>query len=251
MRMMRTMLSSFVTLVAVSVGAQTRPVVFESAVTHTALLELFTSEGCSSCPPAEQWLTSLKESPRLWKAFVPLAFHVDYWDRLGWRDPWSSKAFSDRQRAYAASWKSRSVYTPGFVLNGKEWGDWPRPKDRPPSSGAEAGTLKVISADRKNWQVRFTPAGRNGGWYAAHAALLASDLTSDVSAGENRGRHLRHDFVVTALKEGPLKFDQGLLWGQIALDGTAKGQGGRLALAVWVTRSGSLEPLQAAGGWLP
>jgi hypothetical protein len=72
-----------------------------------------------------------------------VAFHVDYWDRLGWRDRWASPEFSDRQRAYAAWWGSRSIYTPGFVLDGKEWIDWPRPKEGPRSSGA--GTIPSFS----------------------------------------------------------------------------------------------------------
>lgn len=250
MQVIRTIFSGLVTLAAVSASAQSQPVVFQSAAIQTALLELFTSEGCSSCPPAETWLSSLKDSPGLWKEFMPVAFHVDYWDRLGWRDPWASRIFSDRQRTYAASWHSGSIYTPGFVLDGKEWREWPRPKDGPRSSGAKVGVLKVTSADRTNWQVRFTPAGRAGGWYVAHAVLLASGLTSDVKAGENRGRRLNHDFVVTTLKEGPLRIDRDLRWGQLVLNGTPKGQPGHLALAVWVTRSGSPEPVQAVGGWL-
>src|SRR6266480_7047743 len=96
---------------------------FESGAQKTHLLELFTSEGCSSCPPAEAWLSKLKAQPRLWKDFVPLAFHVDYWDHLGWRDPFAAKEWTARQHQYSASWKSESVYTPGFVLDGREWQD--------------------------------------------------------------------------------------------------------------------------------
>src|SRR5437867_7110380 len=101
--------------------------VFESGPQKVRLLELFTSQGCSSCPPAEAWLSQLKSNPRLWKNFVPLAFHVDYWDRLGWRDPFAAKEWTARQYQYSANWKSESVYTPGFVLRseerrvGKEW----------------------------------------------------------------------------------------------------------------------------------
>jgi len=76
---------SLIALVAISANAQNQPLVFQSAATRTALLELFTSEGCSSCPPAETWLTSLTAAAGLWKDFVPVAFHVDYWDYLGWR----------------------------------------------------------------------------------------------------------------------------------------------------------------------
>ncbi|MDQ3115241.1 MAG: DUF1223 domain-containing protein [Verrucomicrobiota bacterium] len=76
---------------------------------RTHLLELFTSEGCSSCPPAEAWLSKLKDDPGLWRDFVPLAFHVDYWDRLGWRDPFASKVWTSRQYEYSARWKSSNV----------------------------------------------------------------------------------------------------------------------------------------------
>jgi len=69
--------------------AQAADRVFETGPQKTHLIELFTSQGCSSCPPAEAWLSKLKNEPGLWKNFVPLAFHVDYWDRLGWRDPFA------------------------------------------------------------------------------------------------------------------------------------------------------------------
>src|SRR6266576_6091859 len=97
---------------AAALTSQSADRVFESGPQKVHLLELFTSQGCSSCPPAEAWLSKLKGEPGLWKDFVPLAFHVDYWDRLGWRDPWANKSFSDRQRAYAKQWRSDSVYTP-------------------------------------------------------------------------------------------------------------------------------------------
>ena len=104
MQAMRTIFSGLIPLVAVIAGAQNHPLVFKSAPTQTALLELFTSEGCSSCPPAERWLTSLKESARLWKEFVPVAFHVDYWDHLGWRD----RELRDRDCCKAAMRAARS-----------------------------------------------------------------------------------------------------------------------------------------------
>ena len=100
-----------------SVAAEAR---FASGPQQTALIELYTSEGCSSCPPAETWMSRLKESPGLWKQFVPIAFHVDYWDRLGWRDRFSSQRWTERQRRYASLWQSESVYTPAVVVNGRE-----------------------------------------------------------------------------------------------------------------------------------
>src|SRR5260370_30783575 len=106
--------------VLASVTARADPIVFESPERQTVLLELFTSEGCSSCPPAESWLSQLKQKPGLWSDFVPVAFHFDYWDYLGWRDRWASQQFSDRQRGYASSCSNHSVYTPRFVLHGNE-----------------------------------------------------------------------------------------------------------------------------------
>jgi hypothetical protein len=250
MQRMRIALLNLFSLVAISATAQSQSLVFQSGAAQTALLELFTSEGCSSCPSAEQWLTNLKKSPRLWKEFVPVAFHVDYWDHLGWRDRWASQDFSNRQRAYAASSGSSSIYTPGFVLDGKEWLVWSHQQAGPRSSGAVTGVLRVSSVDWTNWQVSFAPAGQNLGGYEANAALLASDLTSDVKAGENRGHRLNHDFVATVLAKSLLKPASENAWGQLVLIPAAKSQAGHLALAVWVTRLGGLEPLQAVGGWL-
>ena len=94
--------------ITMSVVAETR---FESGPQQTVLVELYTSEGCSSCPPAEAWMSRLQGDPGLWKKFVPIAFHVDYWDRLGWRDRFSSRNWTERQSRYAALWQSESVYT--------------------------------------------------------------------------------------------------------------------------------------------
>src|SRR5438477_8950450 len=112
--------------------------VFESGPQKVHLIELFTSQGCSSCPPAEAWLSKLKSEPRLWKDFVPLAFHVDYWDHLGWRDPFAAKEWTARQYEYSAKWKNESVYTPGFVLDGREWSD----RSVPAPSNDKPGVLK-------------------------------------------------------------------------------------------------------------
>jgi hypothetical protein len=222
------------------------PVIFQSSENRVTLLEVFTSEGCSSCPPAEKWLTSLKTSPGLWKDFVPVAFHVDYWDYLGWRDPWSAKVFTDRQHAYARAWQAESVYTPGFVLDGKEWRAWSLSKSVP-HSAAKAGVLTATSTDLKEWLVTFAPTASLGQSYEAHAALLASGLSSEVKAGENKGRRLEHDFVALNLVSTPLKFNSGTFTGRVSLD--PKSQAG-LSLAVWVTKSGQPEPLQAVGGRL-
>ena len=227
------------------------PVIFKSSERRTALLELYTSEGCSSCPPAETWLSRLKDSPGLWKDFVPIAFHVDYWDHLGWRDKWGSKAFSERQQTYAQSWHSDSVYTPGFVLNGREWRAWPGLKNGPSASSLQVGVLEVTSTDLSHWHVEFSSLHANPSNFEFHAALLVSDLSSEVKAGENRGRRLVHDFVALELAKGVLSTSGKAALGDFTFHGTRKGAEGRLAVAVWLSSPGSLEPVQATGGWLP
>lgn len=233
-----------------AVNAQNAPFTFQSSAKQTALIELYTSEGCSSCPPAETWLSRLKESPGLWKDFVPLAFHVDYWDYLGWRDPWANKSFSDRQRNYARQWHSESIYTPGFVLNGKEWRDWSGRKDGPKSAEVKAGVLTVSSSDTNHWQVRFAPANASSANYEVHAAWLAGGLSSQVKAGENRGRLLSHDFVVLKLATASLVRSGNVVQGEFILSQPRGGAESDLALAVWITPAAGLEPLQATGGWI-
>ncbi len=232
-----------------NMDARSAPVMFQSSETQTSLLELYTSEGCSSCPPAEAWLSRLKASPGLWKDFVPIAFHVDYWDYLGWRDPWASKEFSDRQRAYAEFWRSDSVYTPGLVLNGKEWRTWATYKNGPASTSDRPGVITVKSSDAIHWDVSFSPTKLFNQGYALHAALMASGLRSDVKAGENRGRRLEHDFIVLTLASVTLTNHNGSFGGQFEI-AAKDSANAHLALAAWVTQTGRRDPLQATGGWI-
>lgn len=231
--------------------ASAAPLLFQSSERQTALVELFTSEGCSSCPPAESWLSRLKENPGLWHDFVPVAFHVDYWDYLGWRDKWGSPQFSDRQRDYAQAWGSGSIYTPGFVLNGKEWRGWFGHRAAPAASGNKVGVLQASSEDALHWRVSFVPSGSGAAAYEVHAALLASGLSSDVKAGENAGHHLNHDFAALTLLSQALTNQNNGLHGSFTLRPDQEATKVRLGLAVWVARSGYREPMQAVGGWLP
>lgn len=223
---------------------------FQSGTNHTALIELYTSEGCSSCPPAEESFSQLKAHPRLWLDFVPVAFHVDYWDYLGWRDPFGAAEYSNRQRAYADVWKSRSVYTPGFVLNGKEWRGFNRDK-LPRASHPPMGGLTLSSEDGKRWLLRFKPAAHLSDSLAFYAALLGFDLSSNVKAGENRGRKLEHDFVVLTLASGIPKKSEESFQAELSLIPPSHLSAKSLGVAVWVTRQDDLQPLQALGGWLP
>src|SRR5712691_2100571 len=145
---------------AVAFAAETR---FESGAQQTALIELFTSEGCSSCPPAETWLGRLKTDPGLWKKFVPVAFHVDYWDRLGWRDRFASKQFTERQSRYAAKWQTESVYTPAVVLNGSERRNWSSLNPAAQPNEKHTGVLSATTTDGKAFAIEFRPANGSTG----------------------------------------------------------------------------------------
>ena len=234
----------------VLLAADNPQLVFRSPESRATLLELYTSEGCSSCPPAEAWLSKVKSSPALWREFVPVAFHVDYWDYLGWRDPWAKPEFTARQHAYAQAWCANNVYTPGFVLNGKEWRNWGGGAEKLNTATTKPGVLELSSADTNRWQVRFTPVVKSAARLEACVALLGSGLVSDVKAGENRGRKLAHDFVVLSLARVAMTQKDGVWQGEAALpSGAAKTQGS-FAVAAWVLAERGLEPVQAVGGWL-
>ena len=225
--------------------------VLQSDSTQATLLELYTSEGCSSCPPAEIWLSRLKNRPGLWKDFVPVAFHVDYWDSLGWKDPFATKAWSERQSAYAELWLNSSVYTPGFVLDGKEWRGWNHHDAPPRTSTKSVGVLTARSDDGTQWELRFEPAGKDAlSSYDFHAALLGFDLSSEVKAGENRGQKLEHDFVVLAHAAIAATKSVDAFRGALVLRSAPAFAPKRLGVALWLTPSNKLQPLQAVGGWL-
>ena len=224
-------------LCAAALTSQAADCVFEGGPQKVHLLELFTSEGCSSCPPAEAWLSKLKSDPRLWKGFVALAFHVDYWDHLGWRDPFASKEWTARQYRYSAAWKNDGVYTPGFVVDARESQD----RNIPASSSDKPGVLKITLAN-DNVSAEFNPANGAANDVDLHVAMLGFDLNTKPSAGENNGRNLRQDFVVLSVVNE--KMSSGKAEIHLATDSRAG------AVAAWITAPNQLEPIQAVGGWL-
>ncbi len=232
---------------------------FASGPAAVPLIELYTSEGCSSCPPAEAWLGKLREQPGLWRDFVPVAFHVDYWNRLGWPDRFSTKEFTQREYAYSAAWGSDSVYTPCFVRDGAEW----RGRSVPGPAKASASPVGTLTVDYDGQVLRadFAPAtghvsGRTttsvigegkaaskASDYEVHAAILGAGIVSKVTSGENRGETLKHEFIALKLVSGPMGKE-------IALTKPVVAGVPQHALAVWVTKRGSLVPVQAAGAWV-
>ncbi len=217
---------------------------FASGPDQTVLIELFTSEGCNSCPPAEAYLNRFAADPLLWKKFIPLAWHVDYWDYLGWKDRYARPAHAQRQRQYAQQRSVATVYTPAFVVNGKGW----RPSwgsSEPPDGVTSVGSLTV---DIKGAQLEATFESPPPKSLILNLAVLGMGFTTEIQAGENAGRHSPHEFVVLAQKQ--LESDNGRWRDRLpALDRHWGAR--RLALAAWVSRPGDLTPLQATGGYLP
>lgn len=212
------------------------------------VLELYTSEGCSSCPPADRWFSALTTRPGLWDEFVPVVFHVDYWDYIGWKDRFAKPEFGDRQRRYAREGGVDVVYTPGVMLNGQEWRQWRRGDVSIPAGPGKPGKLSAV-LQSGSLHVRFAPSAGDASDFVANVAVLSFDRVSDVAAGENRGRRLQTDFVVESLRTSRLAHRDGNYHGEVRDVGPVDGDG-RRAIAVWIARPGSLAPLQATGGWL-
>lgn len=176
--------------------------VVRSAALRAHLVELYTSEGCSSCPPAEAWLGTLRAGETL----VPLAFHVDYWDSLGWPDPYAAPRHTARQRELAARSRSPVVYTPEVALDGREWRGW-RSRILPDIEQPAAVELEMHLELGARLRVRLTThADRPDPGWRAYLALTESGIARTIRAGENAGRQLRHDHVVREFA-GPLELD--------------------------------------------
>jgi len=180
-----------------------------------ALIELYTSEGCDSCPPADRWLSRLGDSSERKRA-VPLALHVDYWDRLGWKDRFASAVFTERQYEEMRRQHSTFVYTPQVFLQGRDFAQWrtvgdPAAAIAAINAHAARATIELAAeAGRETASVnlRLQVPKRSARAHAAIAvALVQSGLVSKVEAGENAGKRLAHDHVVRQWRAGPAKFD--------------------------------------------
>ena len=150
------------------------------------LVELYTSQGCSSCPPAEAWLSRLPRDGTV----VPLAFHVAYWDYLGWKDPFAQTAFTQRQREQQAVNGSRIAYTPQLVVDGRDRRDWPG--WRPQAAGPARWQIQLQREGAQIVAALNGPAQR----LAAHWWFTSSGHETQVAAGENRDERLRENHVV-------------------------------------------------------
>jgi len=162
-----------------------------SARVVAPVVELYTSEGCNSCPPADRWLSKLKADP----AVVALAFHVDYWDRLGWKDRFANPAFTDRQAQQQTSSGARFSYTPQVVVDGRDRTDWP--SVAPASTPRAIAPVEVtLTHDADRFVATVVPQPNAPKRLAAYWAVTEQGHVSAVKAGENEGVTLHHDYVV-------------------------------------------------------
>ena len=172
--------------------AQATPVCSaRSASVATPVVELYTSEGCNSCPPADKWLSRLKADAPV----VALAFHVDYWDRLGWKDRFASAAFTQRQAEQQRSSGARFSYTPQVIVDGADRPDWPGLGGSIASRGAASVNVQLVR-DGNRVTATIAPLAGAPARLAAYWAVTEQGHVSDVKAGENDGVTLHHDFVV-------------------------------------------------------
>ena len=214
----------------------------------TALVELYTSEGCSSCPPADRWLSALGERHAL-ERVVPLALHVDYWDYIGWKDPYAKREFSQRQRRLSQLQRASFVYTPQVLLQGRDFPAWGSAEfDRRlarinavPARASLELQIVAFAADALRLYVRSSVADPAAGSRAVlYVASFENRLESRVAAGENQGRLLHHDHVALEW-QGPF----GLGERELAVRLLPKGKPDASGVAAFVQDRASGEVLQA------
>ncbi len=198
----------------VSVPAAAGQCSARSGARTAVLVELYTSEGCDSCPPADKWLSSLQSQGYTPDKVVPLALHVDYWDYIGWKDPYAKREFATRQRRMAELKRAKIIYTPQVVLQGQDFRRWgtsefaaevQKMNVQPPRAniGLTLDAMGRTSLDVTLSAEILSAAERKDA--AVYLAAFENKLTSQVSAGENRGKTLPHDYVVREWV-GPIEF---------------------------------------------
>lgn len=221
----------------------------KSSENGAVLLELYTSQGCYSCPPAEKWLNKLTKHKGLWSEIIPINLHVDYWDYLGWRDPFARPEFSKRQRLYQRFGHAHNIATPGFVVNGKGWNGWFRGhnvSDRPLNGKGEL----EAQINGMHLNIAFSPDTQNFRAPYAHVAILGFGIETEVPKGENAGKTLEHDFVVVGYQKSKMERKDDKWDAFIYKPHTVNVEMDKQAIVFWITELDDPAPLQAAANWL-
>ena len=209
----------------------------QSPATLTPVVELYTSEGCSSSPPADRWLSTLKGLAAEGRV-VAQAFHVGYWDHIGWVDRFAAPAHTTRQKELAAAHRARNIYTPQLVLDGQDWRQWGGPLKT--SAQPVGATIRMEQPSPGTVEAEVVPKAGAGIW-SAYWTVTEHGHSSKVKAGENSGELLQHDFVVRQyVPVGPYQGMQKLRLRTVAPEGSHPRQ---VNLVVFEPRT--LRPLQA------
>ncbi len=166
----------------------------KSAETITPVIELYTSEGCSSCPPADAWLSQFKAAQQEGKV-VAQAFHVNYWDYIGWTDRFAAPAYTQRQRELSKRTNLSSIYTPQLAKNGLTVRDYGKQSALIAGSEAAKANIALSQIEPNRFEARVAPLDAASGW-SAYFTVTEHDHISRVTAGENKGESLKNDFVV-------------------------------------------------------
>jgi len=169
----------------------------QSGTGVTPVIELYTSQGCSSCPPADRWLSTLKNDGQPYGNAVLQAFHVAYWDYIGWADPFASPVHTQRQRQIAMWNNQRSIYTPQVVANGRDWRDWHQAgRALPQIAGPAAASIALRQRAKDQFEATVTVHDRSIADWSAYWTVTENAHQTSVKAGENSGELLRNDHVV-------------------------------------------------------
>ena len=221
------------------------PIVVNSADKQTAVVELYTSEGCSSCPPADRWLSRLVKTPADELQVLALSFHVDYWNYLGWKDRFSSAEYTSRQRQLGANNRQRTIYTPEFFVNGMEARGSGNILSKIEQANAEPAPLNLeltVSRDQTALVLELRSLADSDDGPLHHRYLVyENNLSTDVRRGENAGKILNHQQVVRHMSRALVL--RGENRHRIEIDPDWKGE--NIGVAVLVTSPGSLQYLDA------
>ncbi len=233
-----------------TLNSQARIQIIDSGKNRIELIELYTSQGCSSCPPAEQWFSTLLNNNDLWHKIVPINFHVDYWDSLGWPDKYASPKFTQRQYIYKISGNTKTVATPGFVISGKGWTGWFSGHSLPLIPKDSLGQL-TLEITNNHVSVKFMAHKKFDDPVILNISQLGFGLFDDIKQGENKGKLLRHDFVALTFEQQTLlrNNNDNEYVGIITLT-KANLSTSLNGIAAWVTVGNSQTPVQAVGGFL-
>ena len=222
----------------------------DSGTERATLVELYTSEGCSSCPPADVRLGQLTHAG---SRIVPLAMHVDYWDSIGWKDAFAQPAFARRQDWEVRANGHRTSYTPHFFANGLEVLDWRSDLDATmrPSKAPALARITIATEVESGGRLRLTvdgrsaPSGKSSGPLQLFVVVTESGLSTQVAAGENHGVRLAHEAVARhwigpiAVQDGEARLERVVAMPQSA--------GGRVGVVAFIQDATSAEVLQAVG----